>query len=152
MAESTSNQATAKSPPEKPRRSLWVAMLKQRCPRCREGRIFKGFVAMNDPCPVCGLVFEREPGYFFGAMYFSYFLAVAILVPLFYLARWLFPNLDDLVVPLIAFIPYLPLIPFVFRYSRVLWIYFDRGSAPSELSSHQGWMKWREQKRDRSKE
>jgi hypothetical protein len=107
---------------------------------------------MNDPCPVCGLVFEREPGYFFGAMYFSYFIAVAILVPLWLLAGWLFPNMDPLLVPLVAFIPYIPLIPTVFRYSRVMWIYFDRGVSPSELSSHQGWLKWREQQRDQKEE
>src|SRR5262245_59974696 len=152
MATPSTNPATPTTAPGKPRRSLWIALLKQRCPRCREGRIFKGFVAMNDPCPVCDLVFEREPGYFFGAMYFSYFLAVLILVPLVYLARWLFPNLDDLVVPLVAFIPYLPLIPIVFRYSRVLWIYFDRGSAPTELSSHQGFLKWREQNQEGPKQ
>src|SRR5262245_53100780 len=105
-------------------------MLKQRCPRCREGRMFKGLATMNDPCPVCGLVFEREPGYFFGAMYFSYAIAVLILVPLYFLADWLFPRMDYLLVPLVAFIPYLPLIPLVFRYSRVLWIYFDRGVRP----------------------
>ena len=44
---------------------------------------------MNDPCPVCGLVFEREPGYFLGAMYFSYALAVFIIAPLFILLYWL---------------------------------------------------------------
>src|SRR5437588_12138190 len=113
------------------RRSWWRAILQQRCPRCREGRIFKGFAAMNDPCPVCGLLFEREPGYFFGAMYFSYALGVVILVPLYYLTRWLFPDLNYLLAPLVAFIPFLFLVPVVFRYSRVLWIYFDRTIAPS---------------------
>jgi uncharacterized protein (DUF983 family) len=127
-------------------------MLQQRCPRCREGKLFKGFAAMNDPCPVCGLVLEREPGYFFGAMYFSYAIAVLILVPLYFLADWLFPHMDYLLVPLVAFIPYLPLIPLVFRYSRVLWIYFDRGVRPSDLSSNEGFMKWREQQQDRREE
>jgi hypothetical protein len=91
---------------------------------------------MNDPCPVCGLVFEREPGYFFGAMYFSYAIAVVILVPLFFLLQWLLPEpLGWLVVP-ITLLPYLFLVPLVFRYSRVLWLYFDRSIAPSEVSSH----------------
>src|SRR5262249_58508626 len=98
--------------------------------------------------PVCGLVFEREPGYFFGAMYFSYAIAVLILVPLYFLADWLFPRMDYLLVPLVAFIPYLPLIPLVFRYSRVLWIYFDRGVRPSDLSSNEGFLKWREEQQE----
>ena len=105
MSTSSSNQPAPEKQPGSSRRSWWSALLQQRCPRCREGRMFKGMAAMNDPCPVCGLVFEREPGYFFGAMYFSYFIAVAILVPLWLLAGWLFPDLDPLLVPLVAFIP-----------------------------------------------
>ena len=93
--------------------------------------MFRGLVTMNDPCPVCGLVFEREPGYFYGAMYFSYALAVLILVPLFFFFYWLFPDWFGPLVVLVATIPYLPLIPVVFRYSRVLWIYFDRASTLS---------------------
>ncbi len=148
MSLSSPNPSPAEQRPSGVRRSWWVALLQQRCPRCREGRIFKGFAAMNDPCPVCGLVYEREPGYFFGAMYFSYGLSVLILVPLWFLAGWLFPEMDPMLVPLIAFVPYLPLIPVLFRYSRVLWIYFDRSLAPGETSSHEGWMKWREKQRD----
>jgi hypothetical protein len=88
--------------------------------------MFRGAFTMNDPCPVCGLVFKREPGYFYGAMYFSYALAVLILVPLFFLFQWLLPDWPGPVLILLAVLPYLPLVPLVFRYSRVLWIYFDR--------------------------
>lgn len=129
-------------------RSRFMGILLQRCPRCREGRIFRSSVRMNDPCPHCGLLFEREPGYFLGAMYFSYALGVVLLVPLYYLAKWLFPKLDVLVVPLIAFVPFLFFVPLIFRYSRVLWIYFDRTIAPSELSDHEGWKRWREANRN----
>src|SRR4051812_24822754 len=57
------------------------AIWEQRCPRCRDGRIFRaslwrGFLAMHDVCPVCGLKFDREPGYFLGAMYFSYLISL----------------------------------------------------------------------------
>src|SRR5205823_12238369 len=104
----------------------------------------KSTMKMNGPCPVCGLLFDGAPGYFFGAMYFSYALGVIILVPLYYLTRWLFPDLNCLLAPLVAFIPFLFLVPVVFRYSRVLWIYFDRTIAPSELSDHQGWKRWKE--------
>src|SRR5262245_64651431 len=107
------------------RRSLLPAMVKQRCPRCREGRIFKGTFRMNDPCPVCGLVFEREPGYFLGAMYFSYALAVAFLLPIYFLLWLLFPSAPALLLPLLAMVVYLPITPLVFRYSRALWIYLE---------------------------
>jgi len=31
------------------------AILHHLCPRCRQGRIFRGWLAMYDVCPVCGL-------------------------------------------------------------------------------------------------
>src|SRR6266436_10107634 len=56
----------------------------QRCPRCRQGRIFlysifRGFPKMCQRCPVCDLKFQREEGYFLGAMYISFGLALAII-------------------------------------------------------------------------
>jgi uncharacterized protein (DUF983 family) len=119
-------------------------MLLQRCPRCRKGRLFKGLLNMNDPCRVCGLVLEREPGYFFGAMYPSYAISIVILVPLYFLLQWLLPNWSEYFVVLLAALIYLPLSPLVFRYSRVIWIYWDRMAAPGEFSNHGGWLKWRE--------
>src|SRR5262245_28665270 len=61
-------------------RYLW-GLLRQRCPRCLEGRLFRDWRTMNDPCPVCGLIFQREEGYFLGAMYASFVLSAALVVP-----------------------------------------------------------------------
>jgi uncharacterized protein (DUF983 family) len=113
---------------------LW-AIVRQRCPRCRQGRLFSGRFTMNDPCPVCGLLFQKEEGYFLGAMYFSYVLATAILVPLYLLAAVLLPDRDSLVMALVATAAYLPFIPLVFRYSRVLWIYADQAVCSSDTSA-----------------
>lgn len=126
-----------------------AAILAQRCPRCRRGKIFRKGIVMNDPCPECGMVFEREPGYLLGAMYFSYFLGVAIIAPLFFLGIWLLPDWNQIAVAGIVLAIYLPLVPIVFRYSRVIWIHYDRMLAPSDLSDHGGWRKWREAERER---
>ena len=54
-----------------------------KCPHCNEGHVFEPetgifkFPVMNDRCPNCDYKFEREPGYFIGAMYLSYGLGVA---------------------------------------------------------------------------
>src|SRR5688572_20238444 len=106
--------------------SPWRAIVKRRCPRCREGPIFRSTWAMHDACPACGLLFMRETGYFTGAMYFSYALGIPIIAAttgLLYLAlpTW---RLWQLV--LVSWGLFLPLVPAVFRYSRVLWIHFDR--------------------------
>jgi uncharacterized protein (DUF983 family) len=120
--------------PVRPRRSWLTALLLLRCPRCREGRIFRGTFAMNPSCPVCGLLFQREAGYFLGAMYTSYALGTALLVPLFYLVQWLLPSWPGIAVAAVAMLPYLVFTPSVFRYSRGLWIYMDRYADPGETS------------------
>src|SRR6476660_7816409 len=101
-------------------RRLWDgfwAILRQRCPRCRQGRMFRGRLTMNDPCPVCGLVFQREEGYFLGAMYVSYVLSTAILGALYLAAITVLPTRDNLPVTLAMLLLYLPFMPAVFRYS-----------------------------------
>lgn len=86
---------------------------------------------MNDDCPVCGLHFEREQGYFLGAMYFSYFLSVAVLSVLFTVLLFVLESWSSERVSFLAGALFLPLVPLVFRYSRVVWIYFDRWAWPS---------------------
>jgi uncharacterized protein (DUF983 family) len=113
---------------------LVQAVLHERCPRCREGALFRaplwrGFLAMYDCCPLCGLRYEREPGYFLGAMYFSYLISippVLILALVFWrLTNWRF----DLVMGA-AFVAWLPFVPAVTRLARVIWIYVDRHFDP----------------------
>src|SRR5690349_373196 len=65
--------------------STLANILRHQCPRCRIGRIFRsniywGFPKMHDRCPACDLRFDREPGYFLGAMYISYGLGIAVMV------------------------------------------------------------------------
>src|ERR1043165_7128394 len=59
--------------------SLLKAIGQGRCPRCREGYIFKypltqftKFSVMNHACDRCEASFEPEPGFYFGALYVSY--------------------------------------------------------------------------------
>jgi len=112
----------------------WRAILHQLCPRCRVGRIFRpsSFLwlgKMHERCQVCELKFEREEGYFLGAMLIDYglgLLLVAILSTLIWLfTRW---SLDKTV--LAAFLLFLPIVPALTRLGRVLWIYFDQAIDP----------------------
>ena len=36
--------------------------LSKRCPHCGKGRLFRGWSHHVERCPVCGLVYERNPG------------------------------------------------------------------------------------------
>lgn len=105
--------------------AVW-ALLRLRCPRCREGRMFRGVWGMNDPCPKCGLLFQREEGYFLGAMYFSYVLGALILIPSFFLAVALLPEWNGTLLAVLVWVLYLPLVPVVFWYSRALWVHCER--------------------------
>ena len=84
---------------------------------------------MNDRCPACGLHFNREPGYFLGAMYISYALALALVFAfgaiLWILTSW---RLDKVAIwAVILFLPFVPILTFL---SRVLWIYIDQTFDP----------------------
>jgi len=113
-------------------------MLLQRCPRCRIGgifrySIFRGFPKMNERCPVCDLRFDREPGYFLGAMYVSYgigvvFVAVVAAI-LWYVTGWWITK--DTIWAVVLFLPFAPTITL---FARVLWIYLDQTIDPERRS------------------
>jgi hypothetical protein len=78
---------------------------------------------MNDPCTVCGLRFERETGYWTGAMVASYALGVPALA-LLVAAVWLATR-DLLVALVVADLLFLGFVPFIWRYSRIVWLHLD---------------------------
>jgi uncharacterized protein (DUF983 family) len=102
------------------------AILLQRCPKCLHGKVFSGWITMRATCPECGHRFEREPGYFLGAMYASYFLAIPVLLVMTLLIYWLvLPSWSPENVVLVALVPFLFVAPLVYRYSRIIWMHFD---------------------------
>ena len=84
-------------------------------------------------CRECGLVFGREEGYFTGAMIVSYLLGVPIIALITLAIQWLTGWRFDLVL-LVAILYFLPFVPALFRYSRVVWMHFDRVVDPSTES------------------
>jgi len=111
-------------------------ILHQRCPRCRMGRIFRrsilrGFPKMFERCPVCDLRFEREEGYFLGAMYISFLIAVVMIV-LFGLMIWALTGWWITKVTVWAVVLFLPLAPAITFFARVLWIYLDQTFDPDQ--------------------
>jgi len=102
-------------------------ILRQQCPECGEGRVFEGRWRMNERCPVCGVKFERGPGYFTGAMYFSYALGLPLIAAGVLLGKlFLVPSWPLHWILAVVWVVSLPLAPAMYRYSRVLFIHFDR--------------------------
>lgn len=95
-----------------------------RCPRCGHAPIFRGWFTLLATCPLCGLRFEREPGYFVGAIYLNYAASVLIAIPGYFVLDYLLGlSLVWQLVLLGAFCVLFPL--WFFRYSKSLWLAFD---------------------------
>lgn len=67
--------------------SAFSAFRQYKCPRCRRGKMFthsvfnlSKFQQMHLHCPVCAVSFEPETGFYWGAMYISYAVTVAMSV------------------------------------------------------------------------
>ncbi len=107
------------------------AALKAKCPRCREGNMFTGKTyalkgqKMNETCPHCGLRYEREPGYFYVAMFVSYALAMAEMIAAsvgFYVVTGYMDGPWPYLIATIGTVVVLS--PLNFRYSRVILLYW----------------------------
>ncbi|MEM1136923.1 MAG: DUF983 domain-containing protein [Bacteroidota bacterium] len=116
-------------------KSKFSAILMKKCPRCREGNMFKypflakplKFSKMHDLCPNCQQNFHPEPGFYIGAMYFSYGFNVAIVIAFFVAINILVekPALNMLLIGTI--LPALIFVPINFRISRALMLHLFGG-------------------------
>jgi len=84
---------------------------------------------MHERCPVCNLRFEREPGYFLGAMYIGYGLALTM-IAIFSGALFAVTRLHLRGSIFGGLLLFLPFAPFLTHMARVLWIYLDQSTDP----------------------
>lgn len=104
-----------------------------KCPHCHEADFFtvnnpyslKMFAKMGDRCSNCGMRYEIETGFYFGAMYASYGINVVLFILFWILGELLLPS-DTGSWWLIAFItiPSVLLVPVTYRLGRLVWINF----------------------------
>lgn len=101
------------------------------CPRCHEesmyldknpynlGNIYK----MHDKCSHCGQLYKIEPSFFYGAMYVSYAVGVAIGVAAFIISYvFIGTGLKEAFFAIVAAL--ILLMPINMRISRNIWINF----------------------------
>jgi len=114
---------------EKKKKSLAYRIITEKCPHCGQGAIFEKrrglfrFPEMKERCEICGYLYNREPGYFLGAMYVSYGLAVLEALLAFLACYFFFPGLPTLAV---CFIIVGVIVLFSirnFRLSRAVYMY-----------------------------
>ena len=106
------------------------SLLSNQCPRCKKADLFcsrnpydfKKLFLMYEHCASCGLKFNKEPGFFYGAMYVGYGISVAYLT-IFYVGMLVLLGDFELTTYFIFGIGSLFLLtPVIFRFSRSVWI------------------------------
>jgi hypothetical protein len=101
-----------------------------KCPVCQEGDLFESknpyklskVFSMVSHCPVCNQKTEPEPGFYYGAMYVSYAMTVAIScfvgVPMVFFDAAPIQTVLAIAAALVVFSP------LTLRYSRMIWFNF----------------------------
>ena len=99
-----------------------------KCPQCQEGRFFKYGITLKlknnlqvyENCESCRLKYMIEPSFFYGAMYVSYALTVALAVAIFVISYLI--GLDLIGSFIAIFVILIALTPLVMRVSRLVYI------------------------------
>lgn len=121
---------------EHPNRGYLATIFTCRCPRCREGKLFKNPLSlririnmeMHSECPICKQPTDIEVGFYYGTGYISYLICIAIVIASFLI--WFltigFSFNDRRFLYWIIFICVLLAIiqSWLMRFSRVLWLSF----------------------------
>ena len=102
-----------------------------KCPVCHSGDMYKYKTAysiskslkMHEYCPHCKTKFKIEPSFFYGAMYVSYAVGVAVAVAAFTIAYGMI-SLGPKASFVAILITLLVLSPLITRVSRNIWINF----------------------------
>jgi uncharacterized protein (DUF983 family) len=105
---------------------LWRGA-RRKCARCGTGKLFRRWFRMVETCPNCRLKFEREPGYWVGAIAINTavigFLFVVVLVAF---SAATVPDIPWVTLLLIE-LPLMALGPvFFYPFSKTLWVAVDR--------------------------
>jgi uncharacterized protein (DUF983 family) len=109
--------------------SKLYSILTGTCPKCQNESMYfdknplhlNKILKMHENCSHCGLRYQIEPSFFYGAMYVSYGLNVAIGIAAFIISFVIFES--SLEVAFLAIIVSLVILfPFVLRWSRNIYI------------------------------
>ena len=99
------------------------AVIAQKCPRCTQGKMFKGIFAMNDNCSHCELKFDRAEGYYTMAIVIANFLYALIVAPTLLMMTVNDKTITEIILTLTGIS--LIAVPLIFRYARTLWLHLD---------------------------
>ena len=91
---------------------------------------------MPKNCPKCGQDFEIETGFYYGAMYVSYALTIAINVAVF-TAMVIFNVFEIGLFLILDCLTLLITLPYIFKLSRSIWISFIIKYNPNAIADYE---------------
>lgn len=104
------------------------SILNFKCPACHEGKFFtshpynlKNAGQVYENCPVCDEKFSKEPGFYYGAMYVSYALGVAMFVAIYLAIRILYPSASVTIYIFGIIASMIILGPLLYSLSKIIW-------------------------------
>jgi uncharacterized protein (DUF983 family) len=109
--------------------NLVLSIIHEKCPHCGQGHVFQEqsslfkMPVMNEKCEVCNYKFDREPGYFLGAMYISYGIAVFLGILTYLVLHFLFPAMPLIYIPITIIFVILAAARKNYKLSRVIYIH-----------------------------
>ncbi len=114
---------------QSPIKSALFSITKNKCPSCHKGDFFiyhnpyqlSKFDKMNKRCTVCNENFERETGFYYGAMFVSYALTVCFGIILFLITCVLL-NLEVVTFLIVFAVLQIALMPVFYRTARLIWV------------------------------
>lgn len=108
--------------------SKLYSIFKMKCPRCQEGDFFvarpynlKKAGDIHTHCSHCGLKYSKEPGFYYGAMYVSYALGVALFVTLWVSFNLFLPSVNVYWQLLTISLTSILLGPYLYALSKIIW-------------------------------
>lgn len=112
-------------------KNILYSVFWNKCPQCHKGDVFvskqvfnlKKFDKLHETCNHCGHKYEKEPGFFYGAMYVSYALMVAWFVTTWGINTF-FVKANPIYYLIFLTVSIVLLMTYTFRLSRLLWINF----------------------------
>lgn len=117
--------------------TIFYSIFKMKCPKCHEGDFFisspydlRKAGEIFQECSECKVKYSKEPGFYYGAMYVSYALTVALFVTLWVSFNLFFENVPVGLQIFIIISSTILLTPYLYALSKIIWanlfIKYDR--------------------------
>lgn len=112
-------------------KNILYSVFTNTCPQCHQGKVFKfknpfspkHFSEMHETCSSCELKYEKEVGFFYGAMYVSYALTSGFFIVSFVIDQLYFQSAAWKLITFLI-VSFLVLMPLTYRLSRLIWLNF----------------------------